>query len=231
MNIITAGASRSWGTQHRAPRPRSFTEVEPVSKPRNKGYQMAEVTWLSSRLPLRIERLHLEPSRQRTGDSLGKGPWGRNGVFTSCPQCYSTAFSSSQSLTLPLNRAMTPLTQSVGEHPTRAVHKLKFSSLNSKALSNLLFTVFFVEDLLDLLLQKWHFFVHGCVLHMYADMHTCLCVHIVCACGGRRLVSGIILDGSSALFTEVGCLSQTHKMPILPVNQLGPLPRLELQAG
>lgn len=24
------------GTQHRAPRPRSFTEVEPVSKPRNK---------------------------------------------------------------------------------------------------------------------------------------------------------------------------------------------------
>lgn len=115
---------------------------------------MAEVTWLSSRLPLRIERLHLEPSGQRTGDSLGKGPWGRNGVFTSCPQCYSTAFSSSQSLTLPLNRAMTPLSQSVGEHPTRAVHKLKFTSLNSKALSNLLFIVFFEEDLLDLLLQK-----------------------------------------------------------------------------
>lgn len=62
-------------------------------------------------------------------------------------------------------------------------------------------------------------------------MHACLCVHIVCACGGRRLVSGIILAGSPAWFTGAGCLGQTHTVPILPVNRLCPLPRLELQAG
>lgn len=44
--------------------------------------------------------------------------------------------------------------------------------------------------------------------------HVWVYVVCVCACGGVRMICGVVLDGSSTLFIGTGSFNQTQNSPI-----------------